>query len=188
VRPTDDWLFLDDVFALGVMAYRLVTDEYSQVADASREEECWQAGSSGLQSPRKVNPRVDEQLDAVIQRMLSLKPEKRGTARELAEAMESESEKKGPERDELKGVEWPQDDLVAVEDLGHRARRRDRDVVRVAAEADAVRRAEAEGRQAKVLAQTALCRPGQCRGRSSRMQRAGATRGRLRSTVAAGSN
>jgi eukaryotic-like serine/threonine-protein kinase len=134
----------DDVFALGVMAYRLVTDEYPQAADASRKVgEDWQPGGSGPRPAKEVNPRVDTQLDAVIRRMLSLKPEERGTAKELAEAMERDSERDGPERDESlfewethKSKEWPQDDLAAVEELGHRAHRRDREVVRAAADAE----------------------------------------------------
>jgi hypothetical protein len=141
----------DDVFALGVMAYRLVTDEYAPLTDGV-----------GPRSPREVNPRVDTQLDAVIQRMLSPKPEERGTAKVLAEMLERESEQEGPETDAplfewetLKRTEWPQEDLAAAEELGHRVRRRDREVVRVAAEADAARRAEAERQQAMALAQTA---------------------------------
>jgi tRNA A-37 threonylcarbamoyl transferase component Bud32 len=141
----------DDVFALGVMAYRLVTDEYPPFRDGI-----------GSRSPREVNPRVDTQLDAVIQRMLSPKPEERGSAKELAEMLEREADHAGPETDAplfewetLKPTEWSQEELDVVEELGHRARRRDREVVRVAAEADAARRAEAERQQANTLAQTA---------------------------------
>lgn len=111
------------------MAYRLVTDEYPSSTDAS---------------PRKVNPRVDTRLDAEIRRMLSLKPEERGTAKELAEALERGAEQGAPELDEplfewetLKSTEWPQEDLAAAEELGHRARRRKREVVNAAVEADA---------------------------------------------------
>ncbi len=153
----------DDVFALGVMAYRLVTDEYPPFTDAStRAGECWQPGGSGPRPPREVNPRVDERLDSVIRRMLALKPEERGTAKELAEVIERGADQERPEIGEplfewetLKRTEWPLEDLAAVEELGHRARRRNREVVRVAAEADAGRRAGAERQQVKVPAQTA---------------------------------
>jgi hypothetical protein len=90
---------------------------------------------------------VDTRLDAVIRRMLSLKPEERGSAKELAEALERESAKGSPETDEplfewetLKRTEWSREELAAAEELGHRVRRRDREVVRATAEADAARR------------------------------------------------
>jgi hypothetical protein len=140
----------DDVFALGVMAYRLVTDEYPPFTDASMEEgRCWQPGGSGPLPPREVNPRVGAILDAVIRRMLPLKPEERGTPEELAQEMERRADQAGPEVGEelfewetLNPAEWPAEDVADAEHLGHRARRRDKDGGRVAAEADAARRAE----------------------------------------------
>jgi hypothetical protein len=148
----------DDVFALGVMAYRLVTDEYPSRTGASmKKEECSQSGGSGLWSPREMNPRVDTRLDVVIRRMLSLKPEERGTAKELAEALERGADQETPELDEplfewetLKSTEWPQEELAVAEELGHRARRRKREVVHATVEADAARRAEAERQEAEV--------------------------------------
>jgi len=141
----------DDVFALGVMAYRLVTDEYPPLTDGI-----------GCRSPREVNPRVDRRLDALIQRMLSPEPEERGTAKELAEELERACEQEGPEADAplfewetVERPEWPQEGLAAAEELGHRVLRRDREVVRVAAEADAARRAEAERLQARAPSQAA---------------------------------
>jgi hypothetical protein len=83
--------------------------------------------------------------------MLSLKPEERGTAKALAAELERGADQGAPELDEplfewetLKPAEWPQEDLAAAEDLGHRARRRKREVVHKAVEADAAKRAEAE--------------------------------------------
>jgi hypothetical protein len=151
----------DDVFALGVMAHRLVTDEYPPLADARRKAgESRQRGGSRPQSPREVNPRVDTQLDAIIRRMLSLKPEERGTAKELAEALEQGATQRAPdveaplfEWETLKPAEWPQEDLVAAEELGHRARRRKREVVLATVEADAAKRAEAERQRAEARTQ-----------------------------------
>lgn len=71
-------------------------------------------------------------LDAVIRRMLSLRPEERGTA-----------------------TEWPQEDLAAAEELGHRARRRKREVVHAAVEADAAKQAEAERQKAETRTRAA---------------------------------
>ncbi|MBN1206478.1 MAG: hypothetical protein JXB05_16445, partial [Myxococcaceae bacterium] len=45
-----------------------------------------------------LNPRLAPQLDALIVRMLSLRPEQRGTARELAEALEHAAQLTTPER------------------------------------------------------------------------------------------
>jgi hypothetical protein len=153
----------DDVFALGVMAYRLVTDEYPPFTDASMEEgRCWQPGGTGPRPPQEVNPRVSPPLDAVIQHMLPLNAEERGTPEELAEEMERVAERAGPEADAelfewetLKSEEWPPEDLADAEQLGHRARRREREVVRVAAEADAARRVEAERQAAEASTRAA---------------------------------
>ncbi|HEX8697376.1 MAG TPA: serine/threonine-protein kinase, partial [Myxococcaceae bacterium] len=76
----------DDVFALGVTAYRLVTDTYPPFTDpCTPEGQLWLTG--GVTSPKQLNPRVDAQLNALILRMLSPRPEERGTAGELAEAL-----------------------------------------------------------------------------------------------------
>jgi len=126
------------------------------------EGKCWQPGGSGPRPPREVNPRVGPELDAVIRRMLSLKPEERGTAKELAEVMERGVEHARPEVSEglfewetLKRTEWPSEDMADTEELGHRARRRNSDVVRVAVEADAAKRAEAKRQQTEVFTRAA---------------------------------
>jgi serine/threonine protein kinase len=87
----------DDVFALGVTAYRLVTGTYPPFTDPDTPEgQCWLPGGSGITPPRQLNPRVDAQLNALILRMLSPRPEERGTAGELAEAMERGVAHAGP--------------------------------------------------------------------------------------------
>ncbi|HEX8701519.1 MAG TPA: serine/threonine-protein kinase [Myxococcaceae bacterium] len=140
----------DDVFALGVTAYRLVTDTYPPWALAGTE-----LGLGGhpegkkVLAPRQLNARVDAQLNALILRMLSVRPEERGTAGELAEAMERgaahggasaeerlfEWETEPPER-------WTEEERAQAEYLGHRPRRRDRRFVQWMEEADAAARAQ----------------------------------------------
>jgi serine/threonine protein kinase len=82
----------DDVFALGVTAYRLVTGEYPPPVKPLEDE----AGSWRMVSPDprpllERNPRVEPRLRELILRMLSDAPEARGTAAELAEALEAAS-------------------------------------------------------------------------------------------------
>jgi hypothetical protein len=80
----------DDVFALGVTAYRLVTGEYpAAVVPKMDEEGSWYMAEAGLRSPSELNPQVDPQLGALILRMLSLEPGARGKAEEHAEALEA---------------------------------------------------------------------------------------------------
>jgi serine/threonine protein kinase len=90
----------DDVFALGVTAYRLVTDTYPPFTDPyTPEGQCWLPGGRGITPPRQLNPRMDAQLNALILRMLSPSPEERGTAGELALAMERGVAHAGPSAD-----------------------------------------------------------------------------------------
>jgi serine/threonine protein kinase len=124
----------DDVFALGVTAYRLVTDSYPPSTHPYDEESrCWQPGGGGARPPRQLNPQVDAQLNALILRMLSAQPEERGTARELAEALERGVAHGGPSADTplfewetQPSSEWTEEEWAEVEHLGHRPRRRAR--------------------------------------------------------------
>jgi hypothetical protein len=80
----------DDVYALGVTAYRLLTGEYSPGPLLWKDEEgTWHLEESPPPSPSELNPRVAPPLSALTLRMLSLSPEARGTAAELAEALEA---------------------------------------------------------------------------------------------------
>jgi hypothetical protein len=156
----------DDVFALGVMAYRLVTDEYPPFTDASSEEgQCWQPGGSGPRPPSEVNPRVGPELDAVIQRMLSLNPKKRGTAQELAEVMERSAAQVRSmmgeglfEWETVQPSKGPHGEETHVERFGHRLRRRNREAVLAAVEADAAKRAKARRQYAEAPARAATRR------------------------------
>lgn len=79
----------DDVFALGVSAYRLLTGEYLPEADEVSSEDV----------ERVLAGRCCAELRALISRMLSMRPEARGSACELAEALEVAGREAGPEAD-----------------------------------------------------------------------------------------
>jgi hypothetical protein len=122
----------DDVFALGVTAYRLVTDTYPPCTDPyTPEGQCWLPGGRGITPPRQLNPRVDAQLNALILRMLSPRPEERGTAGELAEALERGVAHAGPSADTplfewetQTASEWTEEERAEARVRGHRPRHR----------------------------------------------------------------
>jgi eukaryotic-like serine/threonine-protein kinase len=79
----------DDLYALGVTAYRLVTEQYPEFGEPTRDEDgLWHLEGLATPTPRVLNPQVDARLEALILRMLTRRPEQRGTAAELAEALE----------------------------------------------------------------------------------------------------
>ena len=79
----------DDLFALGITAWRLVTGEYPPATDpGDAASHVWQPEGPGPGLPRAVNARCCVELSALVSRMLSLHPEARGSARQLAEALE----------------------------------------------------------------------------------------------------
>jgi hypothetical protein len=93
----------DDLFALGVMAYRLVTDEYPPPTQPGESgSEVWRQGGPGVRSPRELNPRVSPALEAIILRLLSIAPVERfgGRVGEAAEALEQAAEGEEREGDE----------------------------------------------------------------------------------------
>jgi serine/threonine protein kinase len=90
----------DDVYALGVMAYRLVTGVYPPPGvDFVETEEGTQLVEP---APVPVETRValHPELAALITRMLSAEPSARGSATELAEALERASDAVGPQADQ----------------------------------------------------------------------------------------
>jgi hypothetical protein len=98
----------DDVFALGVTAYRLVTGEYPvAVVPKMDEEGSWYMAEPGLRSPSELNPQVAPQLGALILRMLSLDPRARGTAKEHAEALDALKERSGAQQEQSPAVPGP---------------------------------------------------------------------------------
>ncbi|MDC0713618.1 protein kinase [Stigmatella sp. ncwal1] len=99
----------DDVYALGVMAYRLCTGTYPPLAtDPSRMGDDGRSTQEALVPPGKLNPLVPV-LEALILRMLSDKPQDRGHAAELAEAMEWGAATAGPEADEPVSLGQPEE-------------------------------------------------------------------------------
>jgi hypothetical protein len=92
----------DDLFALGVLAYRLVTDEYPPTTQPGEGgSEVWRPGGPGARPVRELNPRVSPGLEAVIQRLLAIAPVERfkGRARQAAEALEQVAQAEGAEDD-----------------------------------------------------------------------------------------
>jgi serine/threonine-protein kinase len=90
----------DDVFALGITAYRLVAGEYPpSTAPTDRAPYVWKPEGPGPLPLRAVNARCCAQLSELVSRMLSVPPEARGSARELAEALEQAARKAGPKAD-----------------------------------------------------------------------------------------
>ncbi|WP_164001861.1 serine/threonine-protein kinase [Pyxidicoccus caerfyrddinensis] len=90
----------DDVFALGVTAWRLVTGEYPPslglTVDGAR---VWSLNGPGPRASRVLNSRCCVELSDLVSRMLSVHPEVRGNARELAVALDEAACEAGPEAD-----------------------------------------------------------------------------------------
>jgi serine/threonine-protein kinase len=91
----------EDVFALGVTGYRLVTGEYPPRAEPTDAGyHVWRPGGPGPRPARELNSRCCEELSALISRMLSLQPEARGSAGEVAKALEKAARWAGREADQ----------------------------------------------------------------------------------------
>jgi eukaryotic-like serine/threonine-protein kinase len=90
----------DDLYALGVSAYRVVTGVYPPPGmDPEARMDPLKVPYPPRDLPQTLNPRVAPELSALIERLLSGKPEARGLAREVAEAAEAAAERAGPEAD-----------------------------------------------------------------------------------------
>jgi hypothetical protein len=84
-RPTA----ADDLYSLGVTACRLLTGEYPELWEPYRDEHgTWRL--KGVRLPRALRNKlvVEPSLRSVILRLLSVNPEQRGTAAQLAEVLE----------------------------------------------------------------------------------------------------
>jgi serine/threonine protein kinase len=100
----------DDLYALGVTAYRLVTGVYPPPGTQP------EALKAHLKEPlprrlpaHEFNRRVVPELSALIERLLAQEPEARGTARELAEAAQSAAEHvRSDEKVPFLDLEWPE--------------------------------------------------------------------------------
>jgi len=83
----------EDVYALGVTAYRLVTGQYPPGPEFHEDAQgTWHMREAPFPVPRELNPRLAPPLSALIVRMLSMAPEARGSAAELAQALEAAAE------------------------------------------------------------------------------------------------
>ncbi|WP_205525543.1 serine/threonine protein kinase [Pyxidicoccus trucidator] len=90
----------DDLFSLGVTAFRLVTEKYPP-SPHPKDEDAWLWRPKELEhwTARVCNPRCIPELSALVSRMLSSRPEARGSAREVAEALEQAARNAGREAD-----------------------------------------------------------------------------------------
>ncbi|WP_224366147.1 serine/threonine-protein kinase [Hyalangium versicolor] len=130
----------DDLFALGITAYRLVTEQYPPPTEPGLDgSEVWHVEGEVLKQPRELNPRVSQRLNALILKMLAVNPAERGTAQELAEALEHLSESKDPEDhvplfgwETLEPSDWPTQDRDAPSNPDHRPLFRDMEKVHAA--------------------------------------------------------
>jgi hypothetical protein len=106
----------DDLYALGVSAYRLVTGVYPPPGtDPETRKDPLRVPPRRRVLPQLLNARVVPQLAALIEHLLSEDPEARGFAREVAEAAEAAAEHAGPEADvPLAGPERVSVERVAV--------------------------------------------------------------------------
>jgi serine/threonine protein kinase len=152
----------DDLFALGVTAYRLVTDEYPPSTDP-REDKAgvWSLEGEGPRPPVALNPRVDARLNAFIMKLLSVRPEQRGIAGELASEMEQAAERAGRQADQpLFAVEeqapssWRSGELPLAEIFRQSLRRRDVQSLRLSAQYDEAEKAEHERLEKEELARS----------------------------------
>ncbi|MFL5347718.1 MAG: serine/threonine-protein kinase [Hyalangium sp.] len=76
----------DDLYALGVTACQLLTGEYPKLGEPHKDERgTWHVEAM---FPRPALGRVEPPLRDLVLRMLSVRPEERGTAAQLAEALE----------------------------------------------------------------------------------------------------
>jgi serine/threonine protein kinase len=142
----------DELFALGVTAYRLVTDEYPPCTEPDQPgAEVWRKGGSGPRPPRELNANVSEELSRIILRLLA-SPERRfkGDALLAAETMEHAAASGGAEEDAhlfewetVSPADWTREERRHAELHGHRLRRRDKATVQRSEQEDAKAKAEA---------------------------------------------
>ncbi|WP_224245567.1 serine/threonine-protein kinase [Hyalangium gracile] len=137
----------DDLFAFGVMAYRLLTDEYPPLTHPEEPgAEVWREGGPGPRPPSELNPQVSREVDALILRLLATAPVERfhGQAREAAEALQQAAEGARAEAD-APMFRWGD---------AHQPRWRSPEAVRLAEERDVAAREQLTRRRAEARART----------------------------------
>jgi serine/threonine protein kinase len=135
----------DDLFSLGVLGYRLLTDEYPPPTDPGEKDSWVWYGGRGPRGPRELNPNVSEELDGIILRLLEVHPAERfkGRARLAAEALERATWGAGVDR-RLFDWEEPGAEGLGGEAWERRPRLRSRRVVSRTEEQDETARVEHE--------------------------------------------
>ncbi|HEX8704239.1 MAG TPA: serine/threonine-protein kinase [Myxococcaceae bacterium] len=89
----------DDLYALGVTAYRLVMGDYPPALDMRAEPEGdWRVSVPEPGPLLERNPRVSPGLRSVMLQLLSQAPEARGTAAQVAQALETLANEPVPQR------------------------------------------------------------------------------------------
>jgi len=87
----------DDLYALGVTAYRLALGQYPPPVDTQEDEEgYWHLIRPNFRPLLESNPRVGPRLRELILRLLSEAPEARGTAAQAATELEAIAEERVP--------------------------------------------------------------------------------------------
>jgi len=87
----------DDLYALGVTAFRLVMGQYPPPVDTQEDEEGhWHLIRPDFRPLLESNPRVGPRLRELILRLLSEAPEARGTVTQAAQELESLAEERVP--------------------------------------------------------------------------------------------
>jgi predicted Ser/Thr protein kinase len=87
----------DDLYALGVTAFRLVMGQYPPDMNVQQDDEgSWQVTGPDPRPLLERNPQVPPHLREWIVRLLSDSPQERGTAAQAAEALEATVEQSAP--------------------------------------------------------------------------------------------
>jgi serine/threonine protein kinase len=95
----------DDLYALGVTAFRLVMGQYPPAVDAQQDGHGgWRVFSPDPRPLLENNPHVPHVLREWILRLLSDVPQERGSAAQLAQALEAEAQK--PSRGQARQRTW----------------------------------------------------------------------------------
>ncbi len=90
----------DDLYALGVTAYKLVTRVYPPPGtDPEELKQHLETPPARQLPPQALNPRVVPELSVLIEQLLAKEPEARGTARDAVAVAEAAAARPGPKLD-----------------------------------------------------------------------------------------